>query len=155
MKSCLLLNHAFIQPEHLSCHMTKPTNWRAPSEDSDQPRHPPDLIRVFAVRSMGSQDPNASSCGQRKLWSDCVDAHTDLVFARCQRSFCWFSPGATHFVSLLKACYMLDEKSMQSIIKGQDASRCCMNLVMTKSVFRICDQACSATEKARVLKFWI
>ena len=26
----------------------------APSEDSDQPRHPPSLIRVFAVRSMSS-----------------------------------------------------------------------------------------------------
>ena len=26
----------------------------APSEDSDQPGHPPSLIRVFAVRSMGS-----------------------------------------------------------------------------------------------------
>ena len=26
----------------------------APSKDSDQPGHPPSLIRVFAVRSMGS-----------------------------------------------------------------------------------------------------
>ena len=26
----------------------------APSEDSDQPRHPPSLIKVFAVRSVGS-----------------------------------------------------------------------------------------------------
>ena len=26
----------------------------APSEDSDQPGHPPRLIRVFAVRSLGS-----------------------------------------------------------------------------------------------------
>ena len=26
----------------------------AASEDSDQPGHPPSLIRVFAVRSMGS-----------------------------------------------------------------------------------------------------
>ena len=26
----------------------------APSEDSDQPGHPPSLIKVFAVRSMGS-----------------------------------------------------------------------------------------------------
>ena len=25
----------------------------APSEDSDQPEHPPNLIRVFPVRSMG------------------------------------------------------------------------------------------------------
>ena len=34
--------------------MTKPTNDCAPSEDSDQPGHPPSLIRVFIVHSMGS-----------------------------------------------------------------------------------------------------
>ena len=41
----------------------------APSEDSDQPGHPPSLIRVFAVRSMGSKGPtcNLSSRGQRRL----------------------------------------------------------------------------------------
>ena len=37
----------------------------APSEDSDQPGHPPSLIRVFAVHSMGIRGPNVSSCGQR------------------------------------------------------------------------------------------
>ena len=36
----------------------------APSEDSDQPGHPPSLIRVFAVRLMGSEGPKLSSCGQ-------------------------------------------------------------------------------------------
>ena len=50
----------------------------APSEDSDQPGHPPSLIRVFAVRLMGSQWPNVSSCGQRRLWSDWADAQADL-----------------------------------------------------------------------------
>ena len=39
----------------------------APNEASDQPSHPPSLIRVFAVRSKGSQGPNLSSCGQRRL----------------------------------------------------------------------------------------
>ena len=43
-----------------------------PSEDSDQPGHPPSLIRVFAVRSMGSLGPKFSSCGQRRLWTDCA-----------------------------------------------------------------------------------
>ena len=33
-----------------------------PSDDSDQPGH---LIRVFAVRSMGSLGPNFASGGQR------------------------------------------------------------------------------------------
>ena len=40
----------------------------APSEDSDQPGHPPGLIKVFAVRSMGSYMyvHNAYSCGQQR-----------------------------------------------------------------------------------------
>ena len=37
----------------------------APSEDSDQPGHPPSLIRVFVVRSKDSQGPKVSSYGQR------------------------------------------------------------------------------------------
>ena len=35
-----------------------------PSEDSDQPGHLPRLIGVCVVRLMGSQGPNAASCGQ-------------------------------------------------------------------------------------------
>ena len=38
-----------------------------PSEDSDQPEHPPSLIRVFAVRSMGSLGSNFALGGQRRL----------------------------------------------------------------------------------------
>ena len=37
------------------------------SKDSDQPVHQPSLIRVFAVRSKGSQGPKVSLRGQRKL----------------------------------------------------------------------------------------
>ena len=39
----------------------------APTEDSGQSGHPPSLIRVFAVRLMGSQGPKLSSCRQRSL----------------------------------------------------------------------------------------
>ena len=35
----------------------------APSEDSNQPGYSPSLIKVFAVRSMGSKGPKVSSCG--------------------------------------------------------------------------------------------
>ena len=35
-----------------------------PSEDTDQPGHRHSLIRVFTVRSMGSEVPKVSSCGQ-------------------------------------------------------------------------------------------
>ena len=39
----------------------------APSEDADQPGHPPSLIRVFTVRSKSSKRPNLSSRGQGRL----------------------------------------------------------------------------------------
>ena len=34
---------------------------------TDQPGHPPSLIRVFAVRLMGSKGPKLLSCGQQRL----------------------------------------------------------------------------------------
>ena len=52
------------------------------SEDSDQPGHSPSLIRVFTVHFIGSYEPNDSSCGRRRLWSDWADAQADL-------SLCW------------------------------------------------------------------
>ena len=65
----------------------------APSEDSDQTWHPPSLpslIRVFAVRSMGSWGPDVSSCGQRRLWSDWADAQADLSLRWAHMPFDWF-----------------------------------------------------------------
>ena len=35
------------------------------------------LWSVFALRSMGSEGPELSSCGQRRLWSDWADAQAD------------------------------------------------------------------------------
>ena len=45
---------------------------------SDQPGHPPSLIRVFAVRTVGSWGPNVSSCAQRRLWLDWADVQAEL-----------------------------------------------------------------------------
>ena len=79
------------------------TSWQnqqnecVPSEDSDQPGHPPSLIRVFAVHSMGSWGPKVSSCGQRRLWSDWVDAQADL-------SLRWTH---SHFVGFVMSRLML------------------------------------------------
>ena len=47
---------------------------RAPSDDSDQPAHPGSLIIVFTMHPAGSQGSNASSSGQRRLWSAFMDA---------------------------------------------------------------------------------
>ena len=59
LKTCFLLTWLVYGPPHdktnkMTC---------APSEDSDQPGHPPSLIRVFAVRSKGIKGPNLSSRG--------------------------------------------------------------------------------------------
>ena len=72
--TCFVVTWLIYEPQHdktnkMTC---------APSEDSDQPGHPPSLIRVFAVRSKDSQGPKLSSRGQRKLWSDWADAQIDM-----------------------------------------------------------------------------
>ena len=50
----------------------------APSEDSDQPGHPPSLIRDFAVRSKKAMILSYPLSVQRRLWSDWADAQADL-----------------------------------------------------------------------------
>ena len=49
----------------------------APSEDSDQPRHPPSLIRVFAVRMKKAWVLSYLLSTQQRLWSDWADAQAD------------------------------------------------------------------------------
>ena len=60
----------------------------APSEDWDQPEHPPSLIRVCAVRLKQNWIQSYPLRAQRRLWSDCVDAQADLSLCWAQRSFC-------------------------------------------------------------------
>ena len=50
----------------------------ASSADSDQPRHPPSLIRLFTNRLKGSEGCKLPPCGQRRLCSDWADAQADL-----------------------------------------------------------------------------
>ena len=74
----------------LSRHMTKPKKKMtcAPSEDSDQPGHPPSLIRVFAV-GMKKHWPLATYWAHRKTlirlgWPESsLDAHVILLVLSC------------------------------------------------------------------------
>ena len=50
----------------------------APSEDSDQPGHPPSLISVFAVRMKEALVLSYPLSAQRRPWSDWADAQADL-----------------------------------------------------------------------------
>ena len=63
----------------------------APSEDSDQPGHPPSLIRVSAVRIKKAWVLSYPLSPQQRLWSDWANAQAD-------RSLCW---AHTHFVGFV------------------------------------------------------
>ena len=71
-------------PHDISNKMTVRPGW------SESSLWTPRLIRVFAVRSMGSEGPKLSSCGQRRLRSDWADAQADLSLRWALMPFCWF-----------------------------------------------------------------
>ena len=62
----------------------------APSEDSDQPGHPPSLIRVFAVRMLKTWVLSYPLSAQRRLWSDWADAQADLSLRWAHSHFVGF-----------------------------------------------------------------
>ena len=86
----------------------------APSEDSDQPGQLPSLIRVFTVRSIGSERSNVSSCEQRRLWSDWADDQADLSLRWVHMPFCWFCHEAAHLWLTLENA--LSEVSLNTIV---------------------------------------
>ena len=58
----------------------------APSEDSEQPGHPPSPIRVRMKKAWVLSCPLSA---QRKLWSVWTDALADLSLRWTRMSFCW------------------------------------------------------------------
>ena len=90
LQYCLAI-YAWVVTHWISCGMNKwAASWQnqqmanAPSEDPDQPGHPPSLIRVFAVP-------------MKKAWvfsyplsiSDWVDAQANLCLCWAHMSVCW------------------------------------------------------------------
>ena len=74
-------NFRVIETKHFSIWATSWQNQQsecAPSEDSDQPGHPPSLIGVFAVRMKKAWTLSYPLSAQRRLWSDWADAQADL-----------------------------------------------------------------------------
>ena len=61
----------------------------------DQPRHPPSLIRVFAVRMKKAWVLSYPMSAQRRLRSDWANAQADLSL-RWAQSFCWFCREVAH-----------------------------------------------------------
>ena len=68
----------------------------APSDDSDQPWHPPSLIRLFAVRIEKACVISLPLSTQRRLWSDWVDAQADLSLRWAHMALCWFCRMVAH-----------------------------------------------------------
>ena len=58
-----------------------------PREDSDQPGHPPSLIRVFVVRTKKPWVLSFPISAKRRLWSDWTDAQADLRLRWAQSHF--------------------------------------------------------------------
>ena len=61
-----------------------------PNEDSDQPGHLPNLIRVFAVRKKKAWVLSYPLHAQRRLWSDWADAQADLSLRWAHTHFVGF-----------------------------------------------------------------
>ena len=70
----------------------------APSEDSDQPGHPPSLIRVLPVRMKKAWVLSYPLSAQRRLWSDWADAQAHLSLRWVHSHFVGF------VMSRLKYC---------------------------------------------------
>ena len=62
----------------------------APSDDSDQPGHPPSLIRVFTVRMKKALFLSYPLSAQQRLWSDWADAQADLSLRWAHSHFVGF-----------------------------------------------------------------
>ena len=78
----------------------------APSEDSDQPGHPPSLIRVFAVRMKKARVFSYPLSAKRRLGSDWADAQADLSLRWAHSHFVGFVMRWLIFaVLLLKLSY--------------------------------------------------
>ena len=84
----------------------------APSKDSDQPGHPPSLIRVFAVRMKKAWVLSYPLSAQWRHWSDWVDAQADLSISWVHRGFCRVCPEAAH---LFKVVFVWLKSLMSSL----------------------------------------
>ena len=62
----------------------------APIKDSDQPGHPPSLIRDLAVRMKKAWVLSYLLSAQRRLWSDWADAQADLSLIWAHNHFVGF-----------------------------------------------------------------
>ena len=98
------------------------TSWQnqqcgcAPSEDSDQPGHPPSLIKVFAVRMKKAWVLSYLLSAQRRLWSGCADAQADWVFAGHTVILLFLSWGGSFKVSVILQQYIIRVRAVYKMM---------------------------------------
>ena len=83
-----------------------------PSEESDQPGHPPSLIRVFAVCMKKAWVLSYSLSAQRRHWSDWTDAQADLNLRWAQSHFVGLSWGDSFNLLLLNGIQLMSKTGM-------------------------------------------
>ena len=88
----------------------------APSEDSDQPGHPPSLIRVFAVRIKKHWVLNYLLSAQRRLGLDWADAQADLSLRWVHSHFVGFVRRRLNYETIT---VMIDLKSISPYIYNE------------------------------------
>ena len=85
----------------------------APSEDSDQPGHPPSLIRVFAVRMKTHCVFSYTLSAQRRIWSDWTDAQAGLNLRWAHSHFVGFVMRRLKFsIFISKGCQEISQPSL-------------------------------------------
>ena len=85
------------------------TNKMACAPSTDQPRHPPSLISVFAVHSMGAKDPSFLHADSEDSWLDWADAQADPILRWVHMPFCWFlSWGGSVHPCTVQSCLLIE-----------------------------------------------
>ena len=120
----------------IHCYLIWAATWRnqqsecAPSEDSDQPGHPPSLIRVFAVRMKKPWVLSLPLSAQRRLWSGWSESSLGA------HSLCWFCHEAAHMlyscVIVLHICVIVMIVLYSVFHNMLNLSAACMESVLYK-----------------------
>ena len=87
----------------------------APCEDSDQPGHPPSLIRVFPVHMKKAWVLSYPLSAQRRLWSDWADAQADLNLHWAHSHFVGFIVSWLTYINSKGSCESVNPQCHQDL----------------------------------------